>query len=187
MYFFEDRIDLIKKHCMQEQSNDPIEILNNIMKQDFISIHGPEHHILDGAAFLTALHNAGEEFDLEEALDEMIKRGKQIPGAICGFWGVCGSSASIGAALAIIHKTGPVSDTEYFKHNMEYVSKALKSLSKIGGPRCCKRNAYLSTLAAISFVKEKYGIELGKSKITCDFSGYNNQCIGTKCPFNRGA
>lgn len=183
-YTLEDRVKLIKQHCLKEKSKNPIDILNHIMKEDFITIHGPEHHILDGSAFLTAMHNAGEEFDLALALDELSERGLQMPGSTCGFWGVCGSAASIGAALSVLHKTGPISDTEYYKHNMEYVSKALSRLAKIGGPRCCKRNAFLSTLAAIEFVKEKYGIELEKGKVICEFSEFNKQCIGSKCPFN---
>ena len=32
------------------------------MQKDYISIHGPEHHVLDGSCFLTALHNAGLHF-----------------------------------------------------------------------------------------------------------------------------
>ena len=184
VYSFDEKIKLIKDNLLKEKSKNPIEILINIMKEDYISIHGPEHHILDGASFLTAMHNAGEEFDLALALDELVKRGSQIPGAICGTWGVCGSAASIGAALAILHKTGPISDTEYYKHNMEYVTKALKEIADLGGPRCCKRNAFLSTIAAIEFVKEKYGIELETEKIDCEFSKLNQQCIGSRCPFN---
>ncbi len=37
----------------------PITIALQLMKKDFINIHGPEHHFLDGAAFLTAFRNAG--------------------------------------------------------------------------------------------------------------------------------
>jgi len=184
-YSLDDKIELIKKYCLEEKSKNPIEILRRIMKEDFIDIHGPEHHILDGAAFLTAMHNAGKEFDLASALDQLAKRGKMIPGAICGNWGICGSAASIGAALSILNNTSYMSDTEYFKHNMEYTSRAIKKLSEIGGPRCCKRNGFLSTLAAIEFVKEKYGIELDAEKPICEFTKFNQQCIGKKCPFNK--
>lgn len=177
---------LIKEECLRSVATDPIELIFHIMKKDYISIHGPEHHILDGACFMTALHNAGMEFDLEQALDEMIDRGSKMPGATCGQWGVCGSSASVGAALAIIHETGPLSDNQYYKDNLNYVSQALQRIAQIGGPRCCKRNAFLSIQAGIDFVKENYNMELPKQNIRCIFSGENKQCIGANCPFYGG-
>ena len=93
-----------------------------------------------------------------------------MPGAICGMWGVCGAVSSMGAALSIIDKTGPLSsDTSWGKH-MEFTSNALCSLAKIGGPRCCKRDAFLSFQRAIEYVNENYDVELQSDKIECHFS-----------------
>jgi len=176
-------IQLIKEKCLTSSSTDPIELAISIMKEKDIHIHGPEHHILDGACFLTALKNSGMDFDLEKALDEMIIRGSKMPGATCGQWGVCGSSASVGAALAIVHETGPLSDNEYYKDNLKLVSLALSRIAEIGGPRCCKRNAYLSLTTAIEFVKDNYGIILPSYPIICQFSHMNKQCLKQNCPF----
>lgn len=173
----------IKEKCLEYKGNNPIELIINLMKDECIRIHGPEHHILDGACFMTALHNAGMEFDLDEALDEMIVRGRKMPGATCGQWGMCGSSASIGAALAIIHETGPLSHNEFYKDNLKLVSKALDAIGEVGGPRCCKRNAFLSLLVAVDFVKKYYQIELEKEEVHCEFSTFNRECIGVRCPF----
>lgn len=181
----EEKYILIKNECLQTKSNNPIEIILSIMKRDFINIHGPEHHILDGSCFLTALHNAGIEFDLDKALDKMTEQGRKMPGATCGRWGVCGSAASIGASLAILHETEPLSNNQYYKDNLNYVSRALAKIAETGGPRCCKRNAFLSIQTAIDFVKEQYDIELPKTDISCSFSEKNKQCIGVKCPFFR--
>lgn len=120
-----EKYALIKNECLKYKGTNPIELIIGIMKKDYISIHGPEHHVLDGACFLTALHNAGAEFDLEAALDEMTERGKKMPGATCGQWGVCGSAASVGAALSILHSTGPLSRDEYYKDNLRLASQAL--------------------------------------------------------------
>lgn len=182
----EDKYTLIKKECLKATTKDPIELLFSIMQKEFIGMHGPEHHILDGSCFLTALHNAGVEFDLEKALDEMAERGKKMPGATCGQWGMCGSTTSIGAALSIIHETGPLSSNQYYKDNLSLVSKALGRIAEVGGPRCCKRNAFLSMSAAIDFVKEQYGIELPKTSVKCIFMKQNQQCLGAKCPFFGG-
>ena len=176
-------IQRLKEICLQETSLDPIFIAKKMMHEDMIHMHGPEHHILDGAAFLTALHNAGVEFDLSKAFDQLVERGLKMPGATCGQWGICGSSASIGAALAIIHETGPLSDNEYYKDNLKLTSLALGNIAEVGGPRCCKRNAYLSLKTAIKFVEETYGILLEDTDEKCEFSHLNQQCIKERCPF----
>lgn len=174
---------LIKNECLKSTEKDPLKLISSVMHKDYINIHGPEHHILDGSCFLTVLHNAGMKFNLDKALDEMIERGSKMPGATCGKWGVCGSAASIGAALAIIHETGPLSHNQYYKDNLNYVSEALKKIAEIGGPRCCKRNAFLSIKTAVDFVKMRYDIELPKSNINCSFSDKNKQCLKAECPF----
>lgn len=62
-------------------------------------------------------------------------------------------------------------------------AKALGEIGAVGGPRCCKRDSYLSVLAAVDFVKEHFGIEMEKSEIVCSRSAQNQQCIGKRCPF----
>lgn len=178
---------LIKEDCLVARSDNPIEVIYYIMKKDYIHIHGPEHHVLDGACFLTALHNAGMEFDLSEAIDIMIERGSKMPGAICGNWGVCGSAASVGTALAIVHETGPLSSNQYYKDNLVYVSQALAKIAEVGGPRCCKRNAFLSILTGVDFVRKNYGINIPVNAVVCDFSLENKQCLGSGCPFWRNS
>ena len=169
--------------CMLEHSKNPIEIFNNIAHKEFVNIHGPEHHILDGACILTAFYNAGGKIDLCESLNELKKRGLQMPGATCGMWGVCGAVSSMGAALSVIDGTGPLSvDASWGKH-MEFTSKALYSLSQTGGPRCCKRDAYLSFQKAIEHINENYGVKLESGSIGCSFSEKNAQCIKERCPF----
>jgi len=179
----EERAKKIIQMCLQEKSTNPVKIFNTIAHMDFIRMHGPEHHVLDGAALLTAFYNAGGEIHLETSLTELMKRGLQMPGATCGMWGVCGAVTSMGAALSIIDETGPLSvDSSWGKH-MEFTSKALESLSNVGGPRCCKRDAFLSFEKAIDYINENYDVKLEKERIKCSFSGKNQQCIKEKCPF----
>ncbi len=182
----EDRATKIIEACLCETSKNPIEIFCHIAQKDFVRIHGPEHHVLDGAALLAAFYNAGGKIDLQAALDELMKRGLQMPGATCGMWGVCGAVSSMGAALSIIDKTGPLStDASWGKH-MEFTSKALGSLAEVGGPRCCKRDAFLSFQKAIGHINENYDVTLESEKIECSFSEQNEQCIKERCPFYKG-
>ena len=179
----EDRAKKIIEACLHEKSKNPIDIFNKIAQMDFVRIHGPEHHVLDGAALLTAFRNAGGQIDLQTSLSELMKRGLQMPGATCGMWGICGAVSSMGAALSIIDGTGPLSSDSSWGKHMEFTSKALCSLAGVGGPRCCKRDAFLSFQKAIEHINENYNVALETCNIECCFSEKNLQCIKQKCPF----
>lgn len=186
-YTMQEKYTLIQEEIVKIRSKNPVTIVREMMGRAFISLHGPEHHFLDGAAFLTAYKNAGGEIDLVACLDELARRAEKMPGAMCGYWGVCGSAASVGAALSVIHGTQPLSTDGYYKDNMEYTSAVLAKMSEIGGARCCKRNAFLSLSYAAEFVKEKYGVPMETAEIVCEFSPKNKQCLGEKCPFHKNA
>lgn len=179
----EERARKIIESLLREKSKNPIEIFLSIAHKDFIRIHGPEHHILDGAALLTAFYNAGGNINLPVCLSELVNRALKMPGATCGMWGVCGAVSSMGAALSIIDGTGPLSSDESWGKHMEFTSKALSALAQVGGPRCCKRDGFLSFQTAIEFINENYGVALESSSIECDFSKQNEQCIKDRCPF----
>lgn len=177
-------IDSILGVCLCETSKDPAIILNKLMSLPFCHMHGPEHHVLVGAALLTAYKNAGGDIDLKKSLIEMRNRGKNVPGGACGFWGACGAGISSGMFVSIITGSTPLTNEQFGLAN-KMTSMALNAIGSIGGPRCCKRDSYLSVLQAIDFVKENLGIEMEKSKIICQFSPQNNQCIGKRCPFSK--
>lgn len=182
-YTMQQRAELITAECMKIKSTDPYKIFRAVAQKDFVRIHGPEHHVLDGACILTAFCNAGGKIDLPDALQKLMQEGLRMPGAACGLWGVCGAVTSIGAALAIIDGTGPLSTKDWGSH-MEYTSSALAQLAKTGGPRCCKRDAFLSLEQAVKYIKKHYSITLNISPVKCDFSSRNAQCIGKRCPYN---
>ena len=96
---------------------------------------------------------------------------------------MCGSVASIAAVLAIIDNTGPISSDEHYSQHMEFTSNVIKIMSEIGGPRCCKRNAFISLSEGMKYAKKYYGISIELSNIKCEFSSINKQCIQKRCPF----
>ena len=106
----EDKARLIVNDIKSEEGTSPIAIFKRMAKKEYVSIHGPEHHVLDGACFLVAFKNAGGNINLDEALEKLFHEGLRMPGAMCGLWGVCGAVTSIGAALSIIDGTGPLPD-----------------------------------------------------------------------------
>ena len=175
-------MDAIVGLCLNEISKNPVEIIEKMMAMLFCHMHGPEHHVMVGAALLTAYKNAGGAIELGPALTEMLNRGKSVPGGACGFWGACGAGISSGMFVSIISKSTPLS-VEPFALSHRMTAQSLSALGEVGGPRCCKRDSYLSLLSAIDFAKENFGVEMERPEIVCHFSSRNNQCIGKRCPF----
>ena len=178
----------IKEYCLATKSRNPIAIAQEIMENPYIYMHGPEHHVLVGAALLTACHNCGNERDLAADLEEMINRGSQVPGGICGLWGSCGAAVSTGIFVSILTDSNPLSGHSWGQAN-EMTSKSLADIAAKGGPRCCKRDSFTAILAASRYVKEQFGIELEttpEEQVVCHFSKWNAQCLGRKCPYNLG-
>ena len=175
-------MDTIVGLCLRESSKNPVAIIRKMMDQPFCHMHGPEHHVMVGSALLTAYKNAGGPIDLPQALMEMMRRGKSVPGGACGFWGACGAGISAGMFVSIVSKSTPLT-VEPFGLSNQMTAKALEQIGTIGGPRCCKRDSYLSILAAIDFAADHFQIYMERPDIVCRYRTQNNQCIGKRCPF----
>lgn len=176
-------MDRIFGLCLSETSTDPVAIIRRMMDLPFCHMHGPEHHVMVGAALLTAYKNAGGSLDLERALHEMYRRGQAVPGGACGFWGACGAGISTGQFLSIVTQSTPLAREPWGLSN-QMTGRALDRIGGVGGPRCCKRDSFLSILAAVDFVREHLGVEMERTVPICSYSSGNNQCIGRRCPFS---
>lgn len=179
----QEKTELITKDIKKEEGTNPVRIFKNIAHKEYISMHGPEHHILDGASILVAYKNAGGNIDIDNALNKLMAEGLRMPGAMCGLWGICGAITSIGAALAIIDGTGPLSTDGTWGDHMQFTSAAISELGKINGPRCCKRDAMIAFKNGIDYVNSHYGVTLEYEQMKCEFSAVNMQCIKDRCPF----
>lgn len=175
-------VDQIFSLCLHETSGNPAAILEKMMSLKTCHMHGPEHHIMVGAALLTAYHNIVGAIDLQDALCEMLKRGKQVPGGACGFWGACGAGISTGMFVSIALKATPLSKDAWGLSN-QMTARALDAIGKHGGPRCCKRDSYLAMMEAVRFTAEKMGVSMELGSIVCSRSHLNSQCLQAECPF----
>ena len=156
--------------CLGSRSRSPLRILEEMMSLPFCHMHGPEHHVMVGAALLTAYRNAGGELDLERALSEMYSRGSSVPG---------------GMYCSIAAEATPLSGESWSLAN-QLTSRALAAIAAHGGPRCCKRDSYLALREAIAFTSEKLGVELEAEPAICSRSEQNRQCLHEGCPFYTG-
>ena len=176
-------LDEVFSLLLGETSRDPAAILKKLMRLPTCHMHGPEHHVLVGAALLTAYKNAGGKIDLPAALREMQSRGKDVPGGACGFWGACGAGISAGIFVSIVTGSTPLGG-EAFGLSNRMTAAALCAIGEIGGPRCCKRDSFLAIREAVAFVREHLGVPMESRPVVCSFFPANNQCIGGRCPFS---
>ena len=178
-----EKAELIIRDIKLEEGVNPVHIFKRIAQKEYVSIHGPEHHILDGASILIAFKNAGGNIDIDKALEKLMAEGLRMPGAMCGLWGICGAITSIGAALSIIDGTGPLSNDGTWGNHMQFTSTAIGELGKINGPRCCKRDAMIAFKNGIDYINNNYDVNLEYDQMKCEYSNLNEQCIKERCPF----
>ncbi|MBE6972150.1 MAG: SAM-dependent methyltransferase [Ruminococcaceae bacterium] len=176
-------MDTMVSLCLRHRGRDPMALLMQLMEQPWCHMHGPEHHVMVGAALLTAYRNAGGALELETALGEMLRRGRQVPGGACGFWGACGAGLSTGMFVSIATGATPLSKESWGLSNT-MTSHALQRIGAVGGPRCCKRDSFLAVCAAVEFCREKLGVHMDCSVPACPHYHRNAQCLGSACPFH---
>jgi hypothetical protein len=167
---------------MKTEEKDPQKILESVMKDEKVHLHGPEHHVIVPCVLLTAYRNNGGELDLEKSLYEAIKRAKQVPGGACGYWGVCGAAAGTGIYVSILAGSTPMSG-DAWTIPQKMVIKALENISSYGGPRCCKRTSRLAISAAVEFTGAIFGVSMPDSTPKCGYFNQNLQCIRDDCPY----
>ncbi|MEG0780001.1 MAG: DUF5714 domain-containing protein [Oscillospiraceae bacterium] len=176
---------VIRARCLVSDEKNPIRLMMEIMEQPEIYMHGPEHHVLVGAALLTAYHNCGGAIDLPAALDEIALRGQKVPGGACGFWGCCGAAVSAGMFVSIVLEATPLSREPWGLSN-RMTGQALEAIGALGGPRCCKRDSFTAVLTAIDFAERELGVSMERpDRVVCQFSPENAQCLGNRCPYHR--
>lgn len=172
----------ISRICLEARSSNPMRIAQTMMADPFVYLHGPEHHILVGAALLAAYDNSGGQIARKEALEEIVQRGKQVPGGACGFWGACGAGIGAGIFWSVVRGGHPLSEQAWGEANA-LTARCLAQIGGIGGPRCCKRNTFLAIDTAMEFVREKSGIAMEGTKTVCGFFARNGECLKERCPF----
>jgi hypothetical protein len=177
-------VEYIKIKCLEYKGVNPIELAVSIMNLPLIKMHGPEHHFIVPAVLLTCVHNKlGQSDDLRSKLELAELRATcETPDACVFATGSCGAADGAGVFLSM-HTGRPVESEDEWSLTNALTASCLKKIAESGGPRCCKRDTYLSLEAAIDFLKERFGLELPKSEAKCTFSLRNRSCKREDCNF----
>lgn len=177
--------DILISVLVNSQEKSPFKLLNKVFKLPGIHMHGPEHHLIVPCVLLTVFYNNGGEINLEKALGEAMRRGKQVIGGICGFWGVCGAAVGTGIYASIVTGSNPLNASKWHIPQ-QLTSQTMLKIAEVGGPRCCKRTSFIAISEAIKFTKEKLGLEIPDNSIKCAFFTRNKECLKARCPFYGG-
>lgn len=177
----QDILKLVELTCLKSDATDPLALLLEIFQLPALHMHGPEYHSIVPAVLVTAYGNSIKQKE-QAAITEAIARGKTVPGGVCGTHGSCGAGIGIGIAYALIHQVTPYAKKHRGNAN-RMTALALEAISKLGGPRCCKREATL----AVEIARRYFGcFELDhseKNRYSCSQYKRNEMCIKNACPY----
>jgi len=137
------------------------------------------------AALLTTYYNfRGDWRTKREMLAEAHKRSDMLPPGACGYHGACGAAVGSGIFISIITGATPVATLSWSQSN-KATANALQLIAENGGPRCCKRDAFLSIISTVKFLDEQFSIKLPATLAPrCEFDRLNRDCRITPCPFH---
>jgi len=176
--------EIIKTSSLNSTAVNPVRLATGIMRHPAVKMHGPEHHYLVPAVLLSCLYNkTGQRDQLEEKLAQAEKRAGFILGGFCGSHGNCGAAVGTGIFMSLATGTTPLSKEGWRQSNL-ITAESLLSVARHGGPRCCKRDTYISLDRAVDFIEKELDVSLEKEeKISCEFSHLNKQCLLEDCQY----
>ncbi len=174
---------VIRNVCRQTQSKNPLSIAIIMMNNPLIEMHSQYHHALVAASLLAAYKNCGGDINLEEAVNEAIKRGSTIPYGFCACVGTSGGAVSAGIFHSIVANTKPLSVKEWGDGNL-LVSNCLEKIGQAGGPRCCKRCTFFAIETAVKYAENYLDVKMEMpEEIHCGFIDQNPDCNTTRCSY----
>lgn len=176
--------EAILAHCLASAHTQPYPLLLELMRLPETAMHGPEHHLLLTAALLTAFCNETEQHaHLQSYLTQANERSMPVPGGACGNWGICGAAIGCGIYASIVSGASPFAEEEW-KIAGQLTACCGNAVSKEGGPRCCKRDSFLSLLETIPYSNQAFGTHFTLPEdLRCDFFPNNKECKTRACPF----
>ena len=184
--------EALKDECLEIFDKRPTvnvsDIAVELMSREDVPMHYPFHHFIIPAALLTAA--AVSRGDSRERLAEMLttagERAKNVLGGFCGNYGACGAGVGAGIFMSVITDSSPMSVQTWDWCN-EITGICLQKIASIGGPRCCKRTAFLSISEAVPYANSKLGTSLTfNEEQKCSFHERNKECKRKLCPFYPG-
>lgn len=184
---------LITEECLRAFERDdavqPTALALRLMDAPQMMMHCPQHHYLVPAALLTGAHKAAGSpvGALRDALMEAMMRAKNALPAFCGLYGSCGAAVGLGIYASIWTDADQYAGHTWALAN-RIVGECLLKISRVDGPRCCKRSSYMALEVGEAFSGREFGLRMGQAEpIRCRHSQRNQQeCKKDGCPYYPG-
>lgn len=166
-----------------EKSPEPYALLTQLFEIEGMPMHCPVHHYMIPALLLTLSRKeqGHDEEVLRRDLAEALKRGQNVLGGFCGYYGSCGAAVGLGIFWSIITDTSPLS-VKTWSYGNRATGQALIDMAEHGGPRCCKRTSFVALESALPQVNEVLKLNLTwPGKIVCTYYEQNRECLKERC------
>lgn len=174
-------LEVVTRICLNTRETDMVALLETIRRHEAIGLHGPEHHGMTAGIMLATWRNLGGIINNQEIL-RGIERGMKVPGGACGFLGVCGAAAGVGAGLAMILEATPVRPAAR-SQVMRAVADVMTRQGQFDASRCCQRESWVALRAAAEISRGLIEPALRANGIPeCQQASENTECIGKRCP-----
>lgn len=177
-------VEIIERYCCHTTEADPLQQAMQLMNNPAVKMHGPEHHFLVPAVIVSAYCiSAGKAGSKTAMILQARKRSADVKGGFCGSHGTCGAAMGAGIACSLITGSTPLSKDEWRLSNLMTAS-CLTAIANSGGPRCCKRDVFISIQNSVAFLNDNLNtrIPVGANPV-CTFNHINRECIRSACSF----
>ncbi len=174
-------LEALRQVLSATRDTNPAAILEEVMAQPIVPMHGPEHHSMVPGSIVTAVKNAGYSVP-DRALEKVLERASKVPGGWCGFYGDCGAAVGAGIAVSVITRATPLTG----KPRSLALAATSYALSQMldDQPRCCKRASRTTVRSALNFLRDHLDIKLPQpEKVICTYSLRNKECAHEQCPY----
>lgn len=175
--------EIISSICLDSKQKDPLALAVEIMNSSAIKNQGAEHHFIVPAVLMTCIHNAnGKPENLVATLKKAEKLAAETPVSCTFSEGTCGAAIGTGIFMSIFTDRDEIVEEE-FSLSDSVTAETLQTIEKTHGPRCCKRDTYISIEQTVNFLRDKFAIDLPMSEARCTFSLRNESCGHEECGY----
>lgn len=176
--------ELIGIYCSATKEADPVAIARTLMDTPQLRAQESEQQFLISAVLLAAFLNVrGRAEEKPGKIEQARLRVSQIKGDFCGIYGDCGAAVGTGIFVSLVTGATPLSKNEWMLTNLA-TAKSLEAIALQGGPRCCRRNAFIAILSAVEFSRERFGIDMPvRQPVSCGRPIREENCPARDCPF----
>jgi SAM-dependent methyltransferase len=176
-----DARQVIESICLASDETDMLRLLERITAHPAFPANGPDYHALVPAVILTTYRNLGGRL-AREAILTGIRRGAQVAGGSCAFWGVCGAATGVGIAFSLILQANPM-QARARQTVQTAVQQVLAEIAALRAARCCRRDSFLALRKAARLSRSLLPVPLrAEAELDCRQWQGNTGCLGDRCP-----